>query len=266
MRQTHQPLRSSLALCIIMAVKVVLWRRKELPAVASHSDSPAAPLRPVKILAVSDEVAPQIYDAGIRSRFPDVELVLSCGDVPHYYLEYIVGMLNVPLLYVMGNHGYELETSEGPGPGKPPEGCVNIHGRVVRYQGLSIAGLEGSMRYKNGPYQYTQSEMEALSLRLALQLLPNRLKTGNWLDILLTHAPPLGVHDGTDQCHTGFRAFLRLMRRCRPRYLIHGHTHVYSRLQVQTTLYGTTTVINAFPYRVLDIPTATTRAEGASHG
>ena len=52
----------------------------------------------MKILVVSDEVAPQIYDAGIRSRFSDVELVLSCGDVRHYYLEYIVGTLDVPLL------------------------------------------------------------------------------------------------------------------------------------------------------------------------
>jgi len=37
-------------------------------------------------------------------RFGDVELVLSCGDLPYYYLEYIVSMLNVPLLYVHGNH------------------------------------------------------------------------------------------------------------------------------------------------------------------
>ena len=103
----------------------------------------------MKTLVVSDEVAPQIYDAGTRSRFSDVELVLSCGDVPHYYLEYIVGTLDVPLLYVMGNHGYELEADSSPGPGKRPGGCTDIHGRVVRFQGLLIAGLEGSMRYKH---------------------------------------------------------------------------------------------------------------------
>jgi Icc-related predicted phosphoesterase len=219
----------------------------------------------MKTLIVSDVVAPQIYDAGIRSRFSDVELVLSCGDVPHYYLEYIVGMLNVPLFYVMGNHGYEVEAGDAVGLGKRPEGCVDIHGRVVQFQGLTLAGLEGSMRYKNGPYQYTQAEMHLQTLQLMLRLLPKRLRTGRWFDILLTHAPPLGVHDGSDLCHTGFDAFLRLMQRCKPRYLVHGHTHVYRELQGQTTQYGATTVVNAFPYRVLEITTATTPVQGGSH-
>jgi len=220
----------------------------------------------MKILAVSDEVAPQIYDAGIRSRFSDVELVLSCGDVPHYYLEYIVGMLNVPLFYVMGNHGYELEADDSPGPGKRPEGCTDIHGRVMRFQGLLLGGLEGSMRYKDGPYQYTQSEMDRKALRLMLHLLPYWLGAGRGLDILLTHAPPWGIHDGTDRCHTGFHAFLRLMRRCRPRYLVHGHSHIYSQLQAQTSRYHATTVVNAFPYRVLEVSARQDRAEGANDG
>ena len=121
------------------------------------------------------------------------------------------------------------------------------------------------MRYKDGPYQYTQAGMDRIALRLMLQLLPYRWRTGRCLDILLTHAPPLGIHDSTDLCHTGFRAFLRLMRRCRPRYLVHGHTHVYSRLQTQTTLYEATTVANAFPYRVLEISAKQARVEGTSN-
>ncbi len=35
----------------------------------------------------------------------DVELIVSCGDLPSHYLEYIVFHVNVPLYYVMGNHG-----------------------------------------------------------------------------------------------------------------------------------------------------------------
>ena len=31
-------------------------------------------------------------------------LILACGDLPYYYLEYIVGLLDVPLFYVHGNH------------------------------------------------------------------------------------------------------------------------------------------------------------------
>jgi Icc-related predicted phosphoesterase len=179
--------------------------------------------------------------------------VLGCGDLPHYYLEFIVSMLNAPLYYVMGNHGFEVEYANGGVQRKRPEGCVDIDEHAVTWRGLSIAGLQGSMRYKDGPYQYTQAEMDNKSLLLSVKLLQQRLKNGRWLDILVTHAPPYGIHAGKDLCHTGFCAFLRFMDRFKPRYLIHGHSHLYSQLQTTTTQYGVTTVINAYPYRLLDI-------------
>jgi len=207
----------------------------------------------MKVLAISDEVVPQVYDAGIATRFAGVDLVLSCGDLPHYYLEYAATMLNVPLYYVMGNHGRELEHTGTDGQRKRPGGCVDIDERAVEYGGLWIAGLEGSMRYKKGPYQYTQMEMNSKALRLSAKLLRNRLLKGRWLDVLITHAPPFGIHDGRDLCHTGFHAFLKFMDCCRPQYLIHGHSHVYNRLQPSTTHYRETVVVNAHPYRILEI-------------
>jgi hypothetical protein len=41
------------------------------------------------------------------------------------------------------------------------------------------------------------------------------------LDVLITHAPPEGIHDGSG-AHAGFRAFRWLIDRFPPRYLIHG--------------------------------------------
>jgi Icc-related predicted phosphoesterase len=206
----------------------------------------------MKILAISDDVVPQIYSAGIRTRLADVDLVLSCGDLPAYYLEYIVTVLNVPLYYVLGNHAEEIVVSEG-GDRRGPGGCVDIDGRVVEYRGLLIAGLEGSMRYREGPYQYTQGQMGRKASRLGARLLRNRITKGRWLDVLLTHAPPLGIHDGSDLCHTGFRAFLQVMERLKPQYLIHGHSHVYSQLQPTMTQYRDTMVVNAHPYRIIEI-------------
>mgnify|MGYP002153782736 CR=1 FL=1 len=207
----------------------------------------------MKVLAVSDQVAPQIYDASIQPRFADVDLVLSCGDLPHYYLEYIVTMLNVPLYYVMGNHGCELEYSSCGMERTRPGGCLDLDEQVVEYRGLLIAGLEGSMRYKEGPYQYTQGEMSYKALRLAAKLLRSRLLKGRWLDILISHAPPFSIHDGQDLCHTGFRAFLAFMDRHKPRYLIHGHSHIYNQLRPTMTSYRDTLVVNACPYRILEI-------------
>jgi Icc-related predicted phosphoesterase len=131
---------------------------------------------------------------------------------------------------------------------------VNIDGHVVEYQGLLIAGLEGSMRYNANPYfQYTEQEMARKVWALLPGLLMNRIRHGRYLDILITHAPPYGIHDGQDRCHQGFRAFVSFMERFRPRYLIHGHVHVYHPHQTVETVFGETTVINTYGYRLLDI-------------
>jgi Icc-related predicted phosphoesterase len=206
----------------------------------------------MKVLVISDEIAPQVYDASIKTRFADVGLVLSCGDLPHYYLEYIATMLRVPVYYVMGNHGCELDDRSG--QEVRPGGCVDINEKVVEHKGLLIAGLEGSMRYKPGPYQYTQLEMRSKAVHLSARLLFRRPFGRHQLDILITHAPPLGIHDGRDLCHTGFSVFLQVMERHHPRYLLHGHSHVYNQLQPTMTQYKDTTVVNVYPYRVLEIP------------
>ena len=51
----------------------------------------------MKILSISDVVIPFIYSAQVRSLFADVDLVVSCGDLPYTYLEYIISMLDIPL-------------------------------------------------------------------------------------------------------------------------------------------------------------------------
>src|SRR5215210_4093008 len=68
---------------------------------ASH---PGRGHRCMKILAISDEVVEFLYGPQLKEQYADVDLVLGCGDLPFYYLEYIVTVLNVPLYYVPGNH------------------------------------------------------------------------------------------------------------------------------------------------------------------
>lgn len=209
----------------------------------------------MKLLAVTDKVVDLIYSPSVVEKFGDVDMVLSCGDLPYYYLEYIVTMLCVPLLYVHGNHDPPVEYSASGAQLTGPGGCSNIHGRLVRERGLSIAGLEGSIRYKpQGIYQYTETQMWTQTLKLSPALLHHRLVTGRPLDILMAHSPPFGIHNGRDRTHVGFRSFLWLMDRFKPRYLLHGHRHVYNPLEVTETQYQDTTVINVYPYKVLEIP------------
>jgi Icc-related predicted phosphoesterase len=209
----------------------------------------------VKILAVSDKVVKSIYSDHIRERFADVDMVISCGDLPYSYLEYIVSMLNVPCFFVHGNHDQPEHQSNGRVLFEPG-GWINLDGQTVRAGDIILAGLEGSIRYKpRGDYQYTDSQIAFKIRRMMPALLMNRVRYGRYLDILVTHAPPLGIHDGEDHCHRGFKSLLWFMERFKPRYLLHGHKHVYKPEPCRTG-YEDTQVLNVYPFRTFDLDSA----------
>jgi predicted phosphodiesterase len=60
----------------------------------------------VKILAVCDEVDSRLYGShrGPAHLQAAPDLMISCGDLPAYYLDYLVSKLDVPLYAVHGNH------------------------------------------------------------------------------------------------------------------------------------------------------------------
>jgi Icc-related predicted phosphoesterase len=205
----------------------------------------------MKILCISDQIDPLVYSSSIKERFRNIDLILSAGDLPMDYLDFIVSSLNRPLLFVFGNHNLETLTErtvyEVNGYGATHIGC-----RVVREEGLIVAGLGGSMRYNRGENQHTNFQMYCQILRLVPALLFNRLFHGRFLDVLLTHAAPRGIHDREDLCHQGFEAFLWFMRVFKPRYLIHGHIHLYDFSEVRSTNYKKTRVINAYSHYIID--------------
>ena len=206
----------------------------------------------VKILAVSDEVVDRLYNSRITQNCRDIEMILGCGDLPYEYLEFLVTALNVPLFYVPGNHDPQYSESN---PVTRAEGCVNLDRHLVQVKGLSLAGLGGSIRYKpDHPNQYTQSEMYGLGISLLPALLWNRFRTGKVLDIIIAHSPARGIHDDSDPAHTGFSAFLDIIRVFKPRYFLHGHTLVYKgNLLPSITQVGSTTVINVYPSRIIEV-------------
>ncbi len=205
----------------------------------------------MKILAVTDETVERLYPLAASGHFAEVGLILSCGDLPYPYLENLVTLLNVPLLYVPGNHDPEFNPHVD---ASRAEGCENVDGRVVGVRGLAVAGLGGSPRYHpQGVNQYSPSEMTRRAWRLGLRLLWNRPRLGN-LDLLITHSPPLGIHDEDTQAHRGLQAINWLIHWAKPRYHLHGHVHFQRRnLTPSVTKIGVTTIINVFPYQVIEI-------------
>lgn len=210
----------------------------------------AAP--PVRILAICDEVDRRLYGPGLSSRIGQVDLVLSCGDLPDYYLDYVASTLGVPLYGVHGNHDARPSWDDS-GERARTSGMGELHGRVVEEQGLLIGGLDGSPRYNDGPYQFSEQEMRAQVARMVPRLLLNRARHGRYLDVLVTHAPPRDIHDEPDRCHRGFEVFRWFLRTFRPRYHLHGHIHVYDIRKTTRTRFHDTLVLNAYPYRQIHL-------------
>ena len=220
----------------------------------------------MKILCVSDQIDPLVYSSNVKERYKDIDLVISAGDLPMEYLDFIVSSLNKPVFFVFGNHNlseFGLYHRTPTSVGKPtpvtncldPEGChgtTYIGFRAQREGGLLVAGVSGSLRYNDGLNQYTEKQMKRKLLALLPTLIMNRLRYGRFLDVLVTHAPPAGIHDKNDPCHRGFNSFLWFMKAFKPRWLIHGHIHLYDLQDIRVSKYLDTTVINAYSHYILD--------------
>ncbi len=169
-----------------------------------------------------------------------IDLVVGCGDLPADYLDVLSTLYAAPLLFVRGNH-------DPPGRKGDYPPAAEIDGRIVRERGLRIAGLEGSIRYSEGPHQYTERQMMAKVLALRLRLGPRHL------DVLITHGPPAGANEGPDPPHRGLKAVRRAVEWMRPRVLLHGHVHPYGRDLPREAQLGETRVINVVGHRVIEL-------------
>ena len=246
----------------------------------------------MKILCVSDQIDPMIYNANASKNFPDVDLILCAGDLPMDYVDFIVTVFNKPTYFVFGNHNLEefkfyhgsaspqasAQTSAQNSAAlavqasRKSEAQNHHHGAVYagfrnlvlrafsikhgrRATPLLMTGISGSIRYNNGLCQYTDFEMKLHLLRLIPGLIKNKLLYGRYLDIFLTHATPYHVHDHEDPCHQGFKSFNWFIKKFKPTYMIHGHIHLYDQREERISEYEGTTVINAYAHHVLVIDT-----------
>jgi Icc-related predicted phosphoesterase len=164
------------------------------------------------------------------------------------YLDFIVTNLNRPLLFIFGNHNAE----EMGGNDLESFSSTHLGSKIRKEAGMIVAGLGGCMRHNRGPNQFTDQQMYFEIIKLIPNLIFNRIVYGRFLDILLTHAPPKDIHDKPDKCHRGFKAFRWFMRMFKPKYLVHGHIHLYDLSDVRRTRWLETNVVNAYSHYVID--------------
>ena len=188
----------------------------------------------MRILAIADEESSYYWDYFEKSKLEGIDLIISCGDLDPHYLSFLATFTSAPVLYIHGNHDVKYDTVN-------PDGCICIDDDIYVYKGIRILGLGGSMRYKPGSYQYTEWEMKRRIRRLWFKLLRRK-----GFDILVTHAPAYQLNDGRDLPHQGFRSFIKLIEKYKPRIFLHGHVHLsYGRVHKRYDKYQETNVINA---------------------
>jgi len=215
----------------------------------------------VLVLAVSDEVDDALL-ADLHAVRP-AQLIVACGDLPFDYLGHLMNRLDVPLVFVPGNHDPDISGYRTSRAGLPlraglparapwPDGAISAERRVVDAAGLRLAGLGGCLRYSPGPNQYTEWQQACRAGALAQRAWWHRVRDGRGVDVLLTHAPPAGAGDGTDPPHRGFHALHRLTHRLQPAVLLHGHVHPHG-APVGTHRLGRTVVHNVVGRHLLEI-------------
>lgn len=206
----------------------------------------------VKILAISDVPSKALWDFDTRARLEGIDLILSCGDLPKKYLEYLTNFTAAPILYVHGNHDGSYQTQGEPG------GCICVDDQVYTWKGLRIMGLGGCQRYnREDTYQYTENAM-----RRRVRKLEHQAHKKGGIDLLLTHAPAGGLNDGDDRAHKGFECFNEILDEYQPKWFVHGHMHLnYDAKLPRVCTRGNTTVINATERYVFEIPDPTPAEE-----
>jgi Calcineurin-like phosphoesterase len=219
----------------------------------------------VRVLALSDEVDERLNVTDLQRLAPD--LIVGCGDVPFETLGLLAEASGAPTVFVPGNHDPDLsgyrQTREGlivraGFVGEPPwpAGTINADGRTVEVSGVALAGLGGSLRYRNGPNQYTERQqarrVRRLIRRTRGEARRHRVGVNSvGVTIVITHAAPKGVGDAEDPPHQGFDCYHRLVRALRPQLLLHGHVNPLGGPREQQI--GATRVVNVFDHRLIEL-------------
>lgn len=156
------------------------------------------------------------------------DLILSCGDLfDQVILEAAEAFACPMILAVKGNHDRQ-------DPFSPP--IIDLHLQAKEVGGLKFGGLNGSWRYKPGPFHYEQRQVHS-----SLSDFPA-------VDVFLSHNSPKGIHEVDETIHQGFEGLLAYVAKVQPRLLIHGHQH-----QNQETRIGRTSILGVYGHRLLSL-------------
>ncbi len=185
----------------------------------------------MKILAIADR-APRIDIEKIVAE-QSIELIVTLGDLTREDLFALERIVHIPKIGVYGNHDSGTYMSE--------LGIWDMHLKIWDFGGFRFGGFQGCVRYKDNPDAIMYTQDEATSM---MQNFPP-------VNVFLCHCPPRGINDEEEIAHQGFNALRDYIERCKPQYLLHGHT--YPTEQTIVRKYEETTIEYLFGYRILEL-------------
>lgn len=186
----------------------------------------------IKLLIITDTHNCLYYDKESMEKIRNAEydICLILGDVTNSDIYEILKVVPYEKIYgLLGNHDGLDRFDES--------GIRNLNGKVVNIKGVSIAGIQGSFRYKQGDYgMYTHEE----SIQIA-ENMPGA-------DILVSHDRPF-IKDNHDNVHDGLKGITYYLYKKHVPLEIHGHLHEES----EEILKSGTKVIGAYKVAIIEV-------------
>lgn len=153
----------------------------------------------MKILFIADVKPPEPLEILAK----DCELIILLGDL---FYEWISDLKNIdiPILGVHGNHDYDKSHNPTQMDLFKELNGIDLHLKHHTFKGITFAGFDGAMGYvyaeNDAPYHI---ELDRKKLK---EDLANFSKLGP-CNVLITHFPPLGIHDLPFMGHRGIKVF-----------------------------------------------------------
>lgn len=187
----------------------------------------------IRVLALADRRTYPPLREILAEHSQEIDLIVTLGDLDYHDLHALDQYRHIPAIGVYGNHCA--------GSYMPLLGIINAHHSLVTMLGAQFVGMEGSPRYKKGPFQYSQEQAAG------------HIEQWPHVDVVLSHTPPYGVHDDSDDeekpSHHGWHALRSYIDEHKPKYVLHGHTHP----EQDTTHIGDTQVMWVWRHRFLTL-------------
>lgn len=142
----------------------------------------------------------------LQGEAPDI--VFFLGDNTHEDIDAVQDILrDVPMIGVHGNHDFHGTLEE--------HHIQDLHGQVIEWNGFTIGGFGGSIRYKEDSryVMFTNEESEQI-----MSQMPK-------CDLLLTHDKPCFETPKYIHAHAGLTGIGQYIETNHPAICLHGHLH-----------------------------------------